>query len=55
LPPPENGLVVSVDEKTGIHVTERITATSPAAQGSQPGLDEFDYGRQGMASPLSAM
>jgi transposase len=54
LSPPENALVVSVDEKTGIQAKERIAPTTPAVQG-QPGRYEFEYRRHGTASLLAAM
>jgi len=51
---PENAIVVSVDEKTGIQAKECIAATTPAAPG-RPGRYEFEYRRHGTASLLAAM
>ena len=51
---PENALVVSVDEKTGIQAKERIAATVPADTG-QPARYEFEYRRHGTASLLAAL
>lgn len=51
---PENAIVVSVDEKTGIQAKERVAATAPAAPG-RAGRYEFEYRRHGTASLLAAM
>lgn len=51
---PENAIVVSVDEKTGIQAKERVAVTAPAAPG-RPGRYEFEYRRHGTASLLAAM
>lgn len=51
---PENAIVVSVDEKTGIQAKERLVATTPAAPG-RPARYEFEYRRHGTASLLAAM
>lgn len=51
---PENALVVSVDEKTGIQAKERIAPTAPAGPG-RSGRYEFEYRRHGTASLLAAM
>jgi transposase len=53
LSPPENALVFSVDEKTGIQAKERRAATSPAVPGRPP-REEFEYIRHGTASLLAA-
>jgi transposase len=54
LSPPENALVVSVDEKTGIQAKERVATTTPAAPGRPPRY-EFEYRRDGTASLLAAL
>ena len=51
---PENAIVVSVDEKTGIQAKERVAATIPAAAG-RAGRYEFEYRRHGTVSLLAAM
>jgi transposase len=51
---PENAIVVSVDEKTGIQAKERIAATAPAGPG-RAARYEFEYRRHGTASLLAAM
>jgi transposase len=51
---PENAIVVSVDEKTGIQAKERVAATVPAGPG-RPGRYEFEYRRHGTVSLLAAM
>lgn len=53
LSPPENAVVYSVDEKTGIQAKERRAPTTPAAPGRPPRA-EFDYIRHGTASLLAA-
>lgn len=54
LSPPENALVVSVDEKTGIQAKKRVASTTPAAPGRPPRY-EFEYQRDGTASLLAAL
>ncbi|MGH9069694.1 MAG: IS630 family transposase, partial [Acidimicrobiales bacterium] len=54
LSPPENALVVSVDEKTGIQATERI-APSSAPMPGRPTRREFEYRRHGTASLMAAL
>ena len=54
LNPPDNGLVLSVDEKTGMQATSRVNPTKPA----QPGLverKEFEYRRHGTAALFAAL
>lgn len=51
---PDNAIVVSVDEKTGVQAKERIVATTPPAPG-RPARYEFEYRRHGTASLLAAM
>jgi transposase len=51
---PENAIVVSVDEKTGIQAKERVAPTTPAGRG-RAGRYEFEYRRHGTASLLAAM
>lgn len=51
---PQNAMVVSIDEKTGIQAKERLAATSPAAPG-KAGRQEFEYRRHGTASLLAAL
>jgi len=53
LDPPNNALVVSVDEKTGIQAKERVFATAAAAPGRPP-RREFEYIRHGTASLMAA-
>jgi transposase len=48
LNPPENALVWSVDEKTGMQAKSRINPTRPAAPGF-PVRQEFEYRRHGTA------
>ncbi len=48
LNPPENALVWSVDEKTGIQAKSRINPTSPATP-AKPRRQEFEYRRNGTA------
>jgi transposase len=50
---PDNALVMSVDEKTGIQAKERVRATTPAAEGRPP-RQEFEYIRHGTASLMAA-
>ncbi|MGH7310097.1 MAG: IS630 family transposase [Candidatus Rokuibacteriota bacterium] len=54
LAPPQNALVLSVDEKTGIQAKERCAPTSPAAPG-RACRQEFEYVRHGTASLLAAL
>jgi transposase len=54
LDPPDNALVVSVDEKTGIQAKERRAVTTPAGPG-RPAREEFEYIRHGTASLLAAL
>jgi transposase len=54
LDPPDNALVVSVDEKTGIQAKERRAVTTPARPG-RPAREEFEYIRHGTASLLAAL
>ena len=54
LSPPENALVISIDEKTSIQAKERLAATTPAAPG-RPARQEFEYVRHGTASLLAAL
>lgn len=54
LSPPQNAIVLSVDEKTGIQAKERIAHTTPPAPG-RPLRKEFEYRRHGTASLLAAL
>ncbi len=54
LNPPDNALVVSVDEKTGIQAKERRAATTAAGPG-RACRQEFEYRRHGTASLLAAL
>jgi transposase len=54
LAPPDNALVLAVDEKTGIQAKERIAPDSPAGPG-RPVRTEFEYRRHGTASVLAAL
>lgn len=51
---PQNAVVVSVDEKTGIQAKERLVAMTPAGPGT-PRRQEFEYRRHGTASLLAAL
>jgi len=54
LNPPDNGLVLSVDEKTGMQATSRVNPTQP----TRPGLierKEFEYRRHGTAALFAAL
>jgi transposase len=53
LSPPDNALVFSVDEKTGIQAKQRVVRTTPAAPG-RPARQEFEYVRHGTASLMAA-
>ena len=48
LNPPENAVVWSVDEKSGMQATSRVNATKPAVPGT-PTRREFEYKRHGTA------
>jgi transposase len=48
LNPPENALVWSVDEKSGMQATSRVNPTRPAISGI-PARKEFEYRRNGTA------
>ena len=48
LNPPENAVVWSVDEKSGIQATSRVNPTKPAVPGIAP-RREFEYRRHGTA------
>ena len=48
LNPPENAVVWSVDEKSGMQATSRINPTKPAVPGI-PARREFEYRRHGTA------
>ncbi len=54
LNPPENAVVLSIDEKTSIEVKSRKHPTKPVRPG-QPERREFEYRRHGTASLLAAM
>jgi transposase len=54
LSPPQNAIVLSVDEKTGIQAKQRIVHTTPPAPG-KPLRREFEYRRHGTASLLAAL
>jgi transposase len=54
LNPPENVVVWSVDEKTGIQATSRINPTRPAVPGI-PVRREFEYRRHGTAVLFAAL
>ncbi len=51
---PDNALVISVDEKTGIQAKQRLAATTPPGP-SRPCRQEFEYRRHGTASLLAAL
>lgn len=52
--PPENAVVLSIDEKTGIQAKSRRYPTQPVRSG-QPARREFEYVRHGTASLIAAM
>jgi transposase len=52
--PPENALVWSVDEKSGMQAKSRINPTKPAVPGI-PVLREFEYKRHGTAVLVAAL
>lgn len=54
LSPPENAVVLSIDEKTSIQAKSRKHATQPVAAG-QPARQEFEYVRHGTASLIAAL
>lgn len=54
LSPPENALVVSVDEKTGIQAKERVVPSTAPTPG-RPSRQEFEYRRHGTASLMAAL
>jgi transposase len=54
LDPPDNALVWSVDEKTGIQAKSRVNPTRPATPGI-PVRREFEYRRNGTASLFAAL
>jgi transposase len=54
LDPPENAVVFSVDEKTGIQAKSRINPTRPAIPGI-PVRREFEYVRHGTAALYAAL
>lgn len=54
LHPPENAVVLSIDEKTGIQAKSRKHPTQPVRPG-RPARREFEYVRHGTASLMAAM
>ena len=54
LNPPDNAVVWSVDEKTGMQATSRINPTRPAVPGI-PARREFEYRRHGTAVLFAAL
>lgn len=54
LDPPENALVLSVDEKTGMQAKSRKNPTKPARPGA-PERKEFEYRRNGTACLFAAL
>jgi transposase len=54
LSPPQNALVLSVDEKTAVAARSRKHPTVPAAPG-RPERQEFEYRRHGTASFIAAL
>ncbi len=54
LDPPENALVLSIDEKTGVQALGRKHADKPVRPGS-PAKREFEYVRHGTKSLLAAL
>ena len=54
LSPPENAVVLSIDEKTGIQAKSRKHPTQPVKPG-QPERREFEYVRHGTALLLAAL
>src|SRR5665213_1790038 len=53
LSPPENAVVLSIDEKTGIQAKSRKHPTQPLRPG-RPARQEFEYIRHGTASLIAA-
>jgi transposase len=54
LSPPENAVVLSIDEKTGIQAKHRKHPTTPVREG-RPARREFEYVRHGTASLVAAL
>ena len=54
LNPPDQAIVLSVDEKTGIQAKERIVKDQPARPG-RPRRREFEYRRHGIAKLVAAL
>lgn len=54
LSPPENAVVLSIDEKTGIQAKSRKHPTTTVAPG-RPARREFEYKRHGTASLLASL
>lgn len=54
LSPPQNAIVLSVDEKTGIQAKQRIHPDQPAKPG-RPRRREFEYKRHGTAKLMAAL
>lgn len=54
LSPPQNAIVLSVDEKTGIQAKQRIHPDQPAQPG-RPRRREFEYKRHGTAKLMAAL
>ena len=54
LSPPQNAIVLSVDEKTGIQATQRIHPDQPPRPGRRR-RREFEYKRHGVASLVAAL
>jgi transposase len=54
LSPPQNALVLSVDEKTAVPARSRRHPTRPAGPG-RPQRQEFEYRRHGVASFITAL
>jgi transposase len=54
LSPPENAVVLSIDEKTGIQAKSRKHPTTTVGSG-RPARREFEYKRHGTASLLAAL
>lgn len=54
LSPPENAIVISIDEKTSMQATEPIRKEIPMAPG-RPARREFEYKRHGVQALLAAL
>ena len=54
LSPPQNAIVLSVDEKTGIQANQRIHPDQPAKPG-RPRRREFEYKRHGTTKLMAAL